>query len=733
MESYRSGSCGRPWRELIGAAALCSCATTVAETASGVLEEIVVTATRSEERLRDVPASVSSQDLDQIRELGFTYGSEEFRGVPGVFVRRGEGDGDEFLFVSIRGSSGTEGYLAMIDGVPFLGPDEEPLPNQMPYDALERVEIVKGPVSTLYGRGALYGAVNYISRSPREDEASLSVTTGSDDYYRGEVSVSRDFAQGRALLAASYEDYAGWREQGGKEVLNIFGRVGWHLNDASSVDVSLNYMDRDSEIPNAIPTTPEGEVLPVYGGPENFLGYGDPRNEFDGIIASARFTHDFAENLGFSVVGQVRSFDQDLNLNFYDPFGLDLANNLVGFNGYYSETSQDVYFTEATLAYEWNKHSVIAGVTGEIADSESIEFWSGQNGFTPACGFTFYLIQIDYTTGEVVNGDHPCFVVNQPVTRDEFENSFWGAFIQDEIRFSDRWRLTLGIRYDSFERVADVASPVSEPFSRLEGDASAWSPKAALSYLYGDGQVYVAYGRGFNSNFGTTFEWDALRYARPDNEPSTLDSIELGWKGSTANDRLQFELAAFYTEQTNRRQFVPNPDAETDPTAPGSRIVFGTLYRSRGFEASARLTPWEGGQFTAQYSWLDPEWDEYIVESSFAPPVDYSGTTPTGVAPNIYYLAAEQSITSWLTGRATLEIYDDYMITRDNSLEGGGYELLNLGVTLAPAAWRGAELDLALTNALDEEYYFFFGRGSAATSASPGVPRQVRASLQVRF
>lgn len=211
-----------------------------------------MTATRGEKNPLEVPASVASQSFDELRLLGFTYGSEEFRGVPGVFVRRGEGDGDEFLFVSIRGSSGTGGYLALIDGVPFLGPDEEPLLNQVPYDALERVEIVKGPVSALYGRGGLYGAVNYITRSPRDDGAALNVVAGTDDYYRGQARISRAFAGGGALLSASYEDYGGWRENGAKAVLNLFGRIEYDLADRTTLDVSLDYFDRRSEVPNGV-------------------------------------------------------------------------------------------------------------------------------------------------------------------------------------------------------------------------------------------------------------------------------------------------------------------------------------------------------------------------------------------------------------------------------------------------------------------------------------------------
>jgi hypothetical protein len=189
------------------------------------------------------------------------------------------------------------------------------------------------------------------------------------------------------------------------------------------------------------------------------------------------------------------------------------------------------------------------------------------------------------------------------------------------------------------------------------------------------------------------------------------------------DDRLRFETAIFYMEQTNRCQFIPNPDAATDPTAPANRITFGSLYSSRGFEASLQWRPWEGGSLTAQCSRLDPKWEDFVIQSAFAPPVDLSGKTRTGVAENIVYFAIEQRARSWLTGRASFEFYDDYQVTQDNSLETGAYQLVNLGATIAPRGWNNAALDLALTNALNEEYYFHSGGRSAATLVTPGAPR----------
>ncbi|MCR5876240.1 TonB-dependent receptor [Phenylobacterium sp. J426] len=534
------------------------------------------------------------------------------------------------------------------------------------------------------------------------------------------------------LAALSYEDYGGWRENSRKQLLNLFGRADVDLSPRTALTASLNYSDRDSEVPNAIPVDRNGRVVDVIGGEETFIGFGEPRNQTEGLIGQLRLTHKATEALTLAATVQGRRFEQDLRLNFFDPFGTDLTRNVAGFNGFRGQSVHKVLFGEATAEWRGGAHTLIAGVSAERSKSRSLDSWSGQNGFTPECGFAFYLVEVDYTTGAVLNADHPCFVTDDPLTRDRFEDTFVGAFVQDEIALGERWRLTLGLRYDSFKRRAVVASPPTAVEAPLEGDADAFSPKASLSYRYDGGQAYIAYGRGFSSNFGPTFEWDAVQYARPDNKPSKLDSYEIGLKGRLLDGALQYEAAAFYTEQTNRRAGMPNPAAEVDFTAPGTLIVFGSKYRSRGAELALTWRPTDATRLTAQYSWLDPEWKDYVVET-FAGPVDLSGRTPRGVAKNVVYLAAEQQFSDWIRGQATLEVYDDYAVTEDNRIEAGAYELLTLNVRISPPQTPNLTLDLTVNNALDEDYHFYFGGRTNPTYATPGTPRQVRATLRATF
>ncbi|HYE44446.1 MAG TPA: hypothetical protein VEA44_01600 [Caulobacter sp.] len=140
----------------------------------------------------------------------------------------------------------------------------------------------------------------------------------------------------------------------------------------------------------------------------------------------------------------------------------------------------------------------------------------------------------------------------------------------------------------------------------------------------------------------------------------------------------------------------------------------------------------KGGLSSARYSRLEPEWEDYVVET-FSGPVDLSGTTPRGVAKNIVYVSAEHRLNSWVTGQVAVEAYDDYAVTENNRVEAGAYELVTLNLRLSPPSLPGLTLDLTVNNALDEAYGFYFGGRTNPTYATPGPPRQVRATLRARF
>lgn len=695
-------------------------------------ETIVITATRTEKLLLEVPAALTVQNFTELRDVGFTFGTDEFRGVPGLFFRRGEGDGDQFPFVTVRGVTGSQGndaLLALIDGIPFVSPDEQVLFTEIPYGSIERAEIVRGPVSALYGRGAIAGAINYFLPTPKENGGRIELSAGSDDFYRAAGSAQGVFGDFALLGDVAYQNYEGWRENSASENLNIFLKGIWSPTPDTSVTAYFSYSNRDTEVPSAIPTLPDGTILDVFGGREGFIGLPPTRNNVEGFMGALRVNHEFSDDLDIQITAHARNFDSDIRLNFLDTFGFDPSRNIFAVNGFDSQSDATVFVGEAIVNWKTGRHTIVAGLTGERATQHETDSWTGQNGFTFECGFAFYLIEVDFTTGQVLNRDNPCFVVDDVLTSANTTNTFFGAFVQDEIALTDHLTLTIGARYDTFRRRIDFDILSALPTDNVAtGSEGAISPKASLAYDYGPGLVYASYGRGFSSNFGPIFLWDPDRFAR-DEQPTTIDSFEIGWKGAAFDGRFEWETALFYLEQKNRRFSIANPD----PMGPPTLSTTGQKFSSRGFEMSLRAYPTDTTKVTVNYTYLDPEWDELIIFSFFGDQ-DLSGTDPTGVADHIVYVELNQEINNWLSARATYEYYSDYEVTQANNVQDGAYHLVNLAATAIAPGREDISLAVSVLNLFDNEYFYFLGGlRDAATNVSPAPPRQFRVTLRKTF
>lgn len=700
-------------------------------------EEVVVTATRSEALVVETPASVVTRDMRQLELDGFYAGGDELRGQPGLFFRRGEGDNDDFMFVNVRGVTGNHGndtFLAMIDGIPFVYPNEEVYMNHLPYPVVETVEIVKGPVSALYGRGGIAGAINYLTRVPGEPVTEMRLFGGSDTFLGGDLAVTRSLGAGtRLLLSANGLTAEGWRDQNERRSASLFAKTVTQLGAGSVLTLWANWLDKRYDTGSAIPTYEDGTLVAVGGGRTAFIGSRDTFNDTRVLFTAARLDQRLSGRWTLRATLHYRDIDTTNELDFYDSFGFQPERNVVTWNGFGSTQDAGAAFAEAQASYRSERLRVVAGVNWERGTLAQEDRWTGQYGFTPDCGFAFFAIEVDWTSGQVVNGDHPCFVEGQLRAITDSTNTFYSGFAQAEIDLHPRVQLTLGGRYDAFER--ESAQQNGEPLVTypLQNDTKGnFSPKVALRVRLADRTfAYASYGQGFNSNFGPIWQWDPGQYLRLDVKPTTLDSYEVGLKGQP-DERLSYTLAAYAIRQTNRPVFLSNPAAEDDFTQPSTIVTTGQRYASAGLEASVRGRL--GGRTTlfATYGFTDAEWDEYVVET-FTGTIDLSGNAPTGVPRHAFSAGVEQGLGRGLLLRAWWESYSDYFLTQDNAYEGGGYGLLNAALSWRPSRGKVAGVTLSATNLLDREYEFLFGGRDVVYTAVPGVPLQAKLTVDLRF
>jgi iron complex outermembrane receptor protein len=227
-------------------------------------DEIIVTSRKVEESLQDVPLSITAFTRDTIQRAGLVDLNDIALFTPGLSFFNPIGD---FLPTPIiRGCAQTDIFGepnvgTFIDGVYIAG--REGL--NFNFLDVERIEVVKGPQSTLYGRNTFCGAINYISKkAPEEFQVDAVAQAGSDDRIMGRIQVGGPiFSESlRGYLAAGYDDFDGTYEDnlggndvGGREFKTVIGKLEWYASDSLDISSLVYYSDDEVDI-SAITSLP---------------------------------------------------------------------------------------------------------------------------------------------------------------------------------------------------------------------------------------------------------------------------------------------------------------------------------------------------------------------------------------------------------------------------------------------------------------------------------------------
>lgn len=237
------------WKKMIGACmvglGLMAGNVAVAGTEEEVtLAPVVVTAARIEQRVERVPANITVIDEEDIRNSNARSVVDLLRSEEGIVVRDLLGNGKTSQ-VDLRGFGETGLYntLVLVDGrrvneIDLSGVDW----TQIPLEQIERVEIVRGTGSVLYGDNAVGGVINIITKVPSEEvQVAMGVSAGSYGYNKEEVSVSGGHENIAASLLASYEDTDGYRDNNDFRAKDIGGKMVFDPSEFLSMVLSGSY------------------------------------------------------------------------------------------------------------------------------------------------------------------------------------------------------------------------------------------------------------------------------------------------------------------------------------------------------------------------------------------------------------------------------------------------------------------------------------------------------------
>ncbi len=660
-----------------------------------VIDAIVVTAQKREESLQDIPFSVSAISGDTLRSMGALSYDDIAPMVPGFSMTSYNPTQPQF-FIRGVGSTGTTAgedtsVGVFVDDV-YAG--RAGIQSGRFLD-IERVEVLRGPQGTLYGRNVAGGAINVISKKPgSEAEGYVEGTYGRFDRTEIRAAIGGPIAgrtQGRLAVAYDARDGYITNTTTGSDNLREYdnltarGHLLFDLNYNTQLLLSADYFNGDEVGPasreaivtsvpvlaGGIPDIPLDTPSPSIRTTELPVD-GDNQREFYG--ASARL--DIETAIGtFTSITAFRTSDYNI---FEDVSGYGLP--ILGQDESADQWTQEVRLTSTGSLLEWTAGAYFLA---EDIDRVDITQVSG-----PVPGETLFLDRAEYSQ--------------------HVETRSYALFGQATYPVFDRLDITLGARYTVDEKdFAMDASGVSTLFRVLpEGPFSVdtdesfneFTGKLSAAYRFSDDVLaYFTFSQGYKSGgfngVSTTSDDANVPF-----EPETADTFEIGLRSEWLDNRLRLNLATFYTEYQDLQVFQIRDVGNLFISNAASAEI-------RGFEVEAISSPFDGLSLGFTYAYLDTEYKKFISADGSA---DLSGNNLTRSPESSFSLSAEYKMALGAAGelrfRADYSYRDELFIQPENRpLDTiDSYDLLSARITYQTAG--NISVSLFGKNLTDEEY-----------------------------
>ena len=691
-------------RKSLLAAATLAASIAMPAAAQNVLEEVIVTAQKREEGLQDTAIAITAIGGAMMDELNIRSSSDYEAIVPSLSVR----DNPSRLFLRgvgrVTNSLGTEPGVAVYLDQVYTESFE--VLSRATSLTTERIEVLRGPQGTLFGRNATGGAINVTSLKP-SDEFEHHVRATGGDYGQFDMGAS---SSGPITDDLRYRVY-GYQQtrdgyidnKGGDDVLDrdrwgLGAQLSWDISDTVNLWVSYATDIRDNE-----------RNLGILGGGYLISPYLPDVRSQDGFLLSEAYQWD-KENPAVKDSYKVDSNDvakakDDSNNKWIAHLTWDLDNltlKYIGsyFDGNYTNTNGD-------LGYTSNPENQVVESTGQDGEaySHEIQFLSATDGPLQWVGGLYYYHdekEQPYTIQSrlaeyldfAVPGDE--IAIFDPSTarpnpgrvqyfqKGDLDRDSYAAYFDANYSFNESWKLTAGLRYsydekegseeqyvvgdlNAVETIApgsglsdfDILKPIwnatgfpdnccggdfsEDPDSRkLDDDWDNISGRVVLNYSYSDDAMLYA-------SIASGYKSGGFRLGDLQPDPvfdeEELIAYEIGYKGSF-NNTLQVNAAAYYYDYSDMQVLVSRL---TDENLPVSEIVNADSAEVKGVEIETIWLATDNLMLMANYSYIDGEYDDFCcaVDTIAAPELgeqDLSGNPLTQAPENKVFFNASYSI-----------------------------------------------------------------------------------------
>lgn len=661
------------------------------------LKDVTVTGTKEGEvKLQEVPAAISAYTEEDMSDAGIGNIKDLRMQTPGLnlthngqsarLYMRGIGSNLDFI--------GSDPSVTVhVDGV-YQSRTTSILEDFLD---VERVEILRGPQGTLYGRNSTGGTINLITKKPEaESSGKLFAEVGSYSFRSvgGMINgtISEDKVLGRlAVVKTDHDPYVKNTAATGvdglldDDSLATRGALRFLLDDKSELVLRADYSDIDRN-PAAYKTTlvnsdgaagtlAAGAIVPSDPWSVNVNDV-DPYTESKNYGASIEYTRKISPEL--TLVSLTGYRDLDLKLK-EDTDGSDVVYLVTEY-----EEQQNMLSEELRLQYQGDRLKWVAGA---------------------------YYLQEEHESDTAINST----IV---VVDSKHETQAYALFGQGTYSITDRLNTTLGLRYSSeekeFDNVYDHADPTLDFSASPSNSWDSWSPSFSLDYTYDSGtMVYSSVKRGFKSGGYNMTD------ASPEYSPEKVWSYEIGSKFQLLDKKLHSNIALFYSDYQDLQV--------SEFTSPGVLNVSNAAEANIfGLEIENKWMPTYNLAIEMNYAFLNAEYDNYIIppvvnaDSSIAQPEqDASGDDMVASPAHKVSLAGQyfhDLPSGTLSYRLEYAWQDEQYFTAPNHETSyqGAYALVNarFGYESADEMW---EAEVYVENLTNKAY-------STSTREFPGSP-----------
>jgi iron complex outermembrane receptor protein len=717
-----------------------------------LMEEITVTARKREEGLQDAPLSVSAFTAEDLEYRGVTNISEIAAFTPNLVFQNNPsfGGASNAAAIYIRGIGQKEflpttepGVGLYVDGV-YIARSVGAILDLID---IERVEVLRGPQGTLFGRNTIGGAINITTKKPEEEFAGeLELDYGSENKIN--LKGYANFGLTETLFASvnlasfqqdGYVDRTDGTDLGDDDT--ITGRVALRWLAAENVEVNFSVdSTRDRE---------NGPALNLVG-----INLGNP---VDPDTPPFAVLHNIGANMaagGPPVPCAIPPAPLNLDVpGCYDNRYLASEGDNQGTAPAYSDT--DIMGTNLTVDWQINDDLIFKSITA-FRDLESEFARDGDHSPHTISEFVDLMDQdqftqelqllgsgidsrLDWIVGTYYfeesgnNINLLDFTASRFRSGGKFDNESWAAFIQASYDLTDNLSLTAGLRYTDetkqflpdqiiFEnKFAGTGTPLDAPFLqagsrilpflRKEIDISETSPHINLAYNYNNGlMIYGTYSEGFKSGGFSqrvfppivppftappgTPDIDLI----PTFEPEFVEVYEMGFKWTAADSQLKLNGAIFHTEYDDMQIQVFTSVAPVTKNAAIAEID-GFELELKALSDSGWFTELSVGYVDAAYTEIDEATTFVAKDNDFDRVSDWS---VSGAISKDFSLDSNGLITARLDWSYHSSFFNDTFNTPQIA-QDDSYEIVNANIVWLDAGeqWR---VTLGVNNLLDDDY-----------------------------